>query len=59
MTGTSPDIPAWRAVELIHHSYMTGLVLALVTRAGAEAAEDERDPRSGDAGDDAGNAAGR
>ena len=40
MTGTSPDIPAWRAVELIHHSYMTGLVLALVTRAGAEAAEE-------------------
>ncbi len=37
---TEPDGPAYQAVELIYHSYMTGLVLLLVSRAGADAAEE-------------------
>jgi len=33
--ATPADTAAYRAVELIYHSYLTGLILALVTRAGA------------------------
>jgi hypothetical protein len=33
--ATTTDAAAWRAVELIYHSYLTGLILTLVSRAGA------------------------
>ena len=33
--ATTTDTAAYRAVELIYHSYLTGLILMLVTRAGA------------------------
>src|SRR5262249_52253437 len=35
---TPADVAAYRAVELIYHSYLTGLILMLVSRAGAAAA---------------------
>src|SRR3954463_13494622 len=34
------DAAAYRAVEHIYHSYLTGLILLLVTRAGADVAEE-------------------
>jgi hypothetical protein len=33
--ATTADAAAYKAVELIYHSYLTGLILALVSRAGA------------------------
>src|SRR5215470_4125876 len=33
--ATTADIAAYRAVELIYHSYLTGLILMLASRAGA------------------------
>jgi hypothetical protein len=36
--ASTADPAAWRAVELLYHSYLTGLILALVSRAGAEPA---------------------
>jgi hypothetical protein len=33
--ATKTDAAAWRAVELIYHGYLTGLILMLVARAGA------------------------
>ncbi|MEI7932967.1 MAG: hypothetical protein WCI21_07935, partial [Alphaproteobacteria bacterium] len=40
MADHEPDGPAYQAVELIYHSYMTGLVLLLVSRSGADVAEE-------------------
>jgi hypothetical protein len=39
-TEAADDVAAWRAIDLIYHSYLTGLILMLSSRAGPQPAAD-------------------
>jgi hypothetical protein len=39
-TEAAADVAAWRAIDLIYHSYLTGLILLLSSRAGPQHAAD-------------------